>query len=366
MHIALLLLKIETSSRNSEVIHAGIYYPPTSLKAKLCVQGKRLLYDYCKSRNIPYDRKGKLIVATDHNQYMHNLQKIRDNAIQCGVYDLQLLSKHDVQQNFEPNVDCHGALFSPSTGVIDSHTYMVSLLADAENYAGNVTCVLNTNVEKVSYDDNKTLSVQAEGMKLVCENVINCAGLKAADIANMVFQSAWNRNNSNNNVNSIKKKARQYFAKGNYFRLQGQTSPFNHLVYPVPEKGGLGVHATIDLGGITRFGPDVEWIDQNVMDADRIDLTVDPTRCERFYAEIRKYWPELKDGSLVPDYCGVRPKLAHSTSSNGLTAKAVDFMIETEIDHGIKWFVNMQGIESPGLTSSLAIAEFVKDCILKK
>ncbi len=358
------MLKIETSSRNSEVIHAGIYYPPSTNKAKLCVQGKRLLYDYCKSRNIPYDRKGKLIVASNHNQYMNDLQIIRDNAIQCGINDLQLLSKHDVQQNFEPNVDCHGALFSPSTGVIDSHTYMISLLADAENYAGNATCVLNTNVEKVSYGDTDMLSVQAEGMKLVCENVINCAGLKAAYIANMVFQSAWNRNNSNNNLNSIKKQTRQYFAKGNYFRLQGQKSPFNHLVYPVPEKGGLGVHATIDLGGITRFGPDVEWIDQDVMDADEIDLSVDPTRCERFYVEIRKYWPELKDESLVPDYCGVRPKLAHPTSSDGLTANTADFKIETEIDHGIKGFVDMQGIESPGLTSSLAIAELVKDYIV--
>lgn len=374
-----LFSRTETSSRNSEVIHAGIYYPPSSLKSKLCVHGKELLYNFCNSRDIPHDRKGKLIVATNKSQFQFDLPKILDNAIRNGVDDVRLISDYDVKHHFESQVVCHGALFSPSTGVVDSHSLMVSLLADAENHGA--TLALNSKVDNISLTVDGKLGIEAEGMELVCESVVNCAGLKASDIAQMVFQSAQctdlstnrkrnrnrNRNgNGNGNGNEMNRQLldhRQYFAKGNYYRLQGQRTPFQHLVYPVPEKGGLGVHATIDLAGNTRFGPDVEWISQDVIDADEIDLSVDPNRSKCFYGEVRKYWPGLEDGSLVPDYCGIRPKLGHPMEMDGPSIKA-DFKIEGEKDHGIKGFVNLQGIESPGLTSSLAIAERVKHMLV--
>lgn len=352
-----------TSSRNSEVIHAGIYYPQSSLKAKLCVMGKELLYSYCRERNIPFDRKGKLIVAANRDQYRVDLPQLLQSAIKNGVDDLKIISKDDVHQFFEPQVVCHGALFSPSTGVVDSHSLMVSLLADAESHGS--TMALKSNVDDISVLADGKLMVQVEGMELICDSVVNCSGLHAGNIAQMVYESANKKDKSSNaacddafhyNDNNPNQ---QYFAKGNYYRLQGQKTPFRHLVYPVPERGGLGVHATIDLGGNTRFGPDVEWIAADVVNPDNIDLSVDPTRSQKFYSEVRKYWPALKDGALVPDYCGVRPKLGHPVKISGPSVKA-DFKIEGEKDHGIKGFVNLLGIESPGLTSSLAIAEMVK------
>ena len=329
------------------------------------------MYDYCKERNIPHDQKGKLIVATNPSQFELELPTLHQTAIQNGVDDLVLLSDHDVKQYFESQVVCHGALFSPSTGVIDSHSLMVSLLADAENSnCGSATLALNSHVDDVSVTLDGKLKVVAEGMELICDNVVNCAGLYAGVISQMIIHSMKHKNLINsgkkridipNNVdkNNIDSSGRQYFAKGNYYRLQGQKSPFHHLVYPVPEKGGLGVHATIDLGGNTRFGPDVEWINQDIIDADEIDLSVDPLRSRDFYKEVRKYWPDLQDAALVPDYCGIRPKLGHPLNVNGPSIKA-DFKIEGEKDHGIKGFVNLLGIESPGLTSSLAIAETIK------
>jgi len=225
------------------------------------------------------------------------LPKILDNAIQSRVNDLILLSNQDVKQNFETEVTCHGALFSPSTGVIDSHSYMMSLLADIEEGGG--TLALNSRVDNVKVLGDKKLQIDTEEMELVCESVVNCAGLKAGDISNMVFTSVRNSDGTNHqgkisNCDEILHHRQQYFAKGNYFRLQGQKSPFTHLVYPVPEKGGLGVHATIDLGGNTRFGPDVEWVNEDVVNPDDIDLSVNPTRSDCFYDEVRKYWPGLK------------------------------------------------------------------------
>ena len=375
---------IETSSRNSEVIHAGIYYPPSSLKAKLCIRGKQLLYDYCKSRDIPHETIGKLIVATDPEQVVAqqgSLPNLYQNAIRSGVEDLQFISDpHVVTEYLEPEVICHGALFSPKTGIVDSHSLMLSLLADAEDCANEngtgVTLALNSDVKNVSVvghsngsTRNENLKVDVEGMELHCQSVVNCAGLKAGDIAQMVKLSTTataasstgskEKNRKEWNVN------RQYFAKGNYYRLQGGKvkRPFQHLVYPIPEKGGLGVHATIDLAGNTRFGPDVEWIEPNIIqNADDIDLSVDPNRSRCFYDEVRKYWPGLEDDTLVPDYCGVRPKLGHPDVNDGLLY--ADFKIESKADHGITGFVNLQGIESPGLTSSLAIAQVVKQILV--
>mmetsp|Transcript_13808 Transcript_13808/g.20966 ORF Transcript_13808/g.20966 Transcript_13808/m.20966 type:complete len:267 (-) Transcript_13808:60-860(-) len=261
---------------------------------------------------------------------------------------------------------------------------MVSLLGDAENCGstststGTCTLALHSNVDNISVMDNGKLMVQAEGMELVCDSIVNCAGLHAGDIAQMVYQSTHKNKKSMKSCNDDTDTDtntntdmdthtdfnlnRQYFAKGNYYRLQGQKSPFQHLVYPVPERGGLGVHATIDLGGNTRFGPDVEWIAKDLFNPDEIDLSVDPTRSDKFYSEVRKYWPALNDGALVPDYCGIRPKLGHPVKTDGPSVKA-DFKIEGEKDHGIKGFVNLLGIESPGLTSSLAIAEMVTELL---
>lgn len=354
---------IGTSSRNSEVIHAGIYYPKSSQKAKLCVKGKHMLYEYCTSRNIPFEKKGKLIVATNESQRKIELPKLFESARFNGVNDLCLVSNEDVIHQFgESEIVCHGALYSPSTGVVDSHSLMVSLLADAEN-SGSATLALNTNVDQVKVKNGK-LIVTTKDMELSCDALVNCAGLHAGDISQMVFDSIdendWNPKNKCKEISST----RQYFAKGNYYRLQGQKSPFHHLIYPVPEKGGLGVHATIDLGGNTRFGPDVEWISEDIVNADEIDMNVNPERSKVFYDEVRKYWPGLKDDSLVPDYCGIRPKLGHPSNVDGPSIKA-DFHIQGEKHHGISGFVNLVGIESPGLTSSLAIAESVRQMLEK-
>jgi L-2-hydroxyglutarate oxidase LhgO len=330
-----------TSSRNSEVIHAGIYYPTGSLKAQLCVKGKHMLYEYCKQRDIPYDQKGKIIVATDDTQLNIDIPRIMKHAAGNGVKDLVLLSSHDVETSFEPDVSCTGALLSPSTGIIDSHAYMLSLLADAEDYGA--TLAPNSAVDDISIANDDRIIVESEGMQIECDIVVNCAGLYAHKIAEMV---------------DLENTPRQYFAKGNYYKLEGQKTPFNHLIYPVPTKGGLGVHATMCLMGSTRFGPDVEWIENDVSNPSDIDLKVNTKRLESFYSEVRKYWPHLKDGALQPDYAGIRPKLGHPNvpDEDGPSINA-DFHIQTIPSR--KGFVNLMGIESPGLTASMAIAEKV-------
>jgi L-2-hydroxyglutarate oxidase LhgO len=326
-----------TSSRNSEVIHAGIYYPTGSLKARLCVQGKHMLYDYCAERGIGHSRCGKLIVATSTSQ-IEQLQKIIAKAAANGVHDLVLLTR-DQAQAMEPQLACLAAVLSPSTGIVDSHALMLSLQGDIENAGGYV--VKNTAVNNINMSQTAIEVIANDGARLVANSVVNAAGLNAPRVASRIQGLL------------AKHVPSTYWAKGNYFTLAGK-APFNRLIYPVPETAGLGVHLTIDLGGQAKFGPDVEWVDFPD------DLTVDPARGDAFYADIRKYWPALKDGALQASYAGIRPKL------QGPGAAADDFVIQSEAIHGMPGLVNLFGIESPGLTSSLAIAELVNQMLFNK
>ncbi|CDX23915.1 FAD dependent oxidoreductase [Mesorhizobium sp. ORS 3324] len=323
-----------TSSRNSEVIHAGIYYPQGSLKARLSVGGREMLYRYCAERSIPHRRCGKLIVATDETQ-QPALASIRANAAACGVDDLRALDAVEAQA-LEPALHCTAALLSPSTGIIDSHALMLALLADAENRGAVLS--LNTQIVggrteigRIWLETADTAS--GERFEIATPRFVNAAGLGAVALAGSL--AGFDR----------KFLPALHYAKGNYFSATGR-APFSRLIYPVPEPGGLGVHLTFDLAGTARFGPDVEWIEE-------IDYRVDPARGERFYAAIRKYWPGLADGSLEPAYSGIRPKLSGPDEPNS------DFVIQDAETHGIEGLVNLFGIESPGLTSGLAIAEHV-------
>jgi L-2-hydroxyglutarate oxidase LhgO len=319
-----------TSSRNSEVIHAGIYYPQGSLKARLCVQGKHMLYAYCTERGIGHSRCGKLLVATQPGQ-VAQLQGIIDKAAANGVSDLVLLTREQARA-LEPQLECTAAVHSPSTGIVDSHALMLALQGDLENAGGMV--VLNTPLRKAECGRDAITLIANGDTTLRTRTVINAAGLQAPALAGRFHGLAPQ------NVPT------PYFAKGNYFTLSGR-SPFNRLIYPVPEAAGLGVHLTLDLGGQAKFGPDVEWV--NSPD----DLLVDAARSDAFYAEVRKYWPALPDGALQPGYAGIRPKL-HAPG-----APALDFMIQGPAQHGVKGLVNLFGIESPGLTSALALAAHV-------
>ncbi len=326
-----------TSSRNSEVIHAGIYYPQGSLKAQLCVRGRQMLYDYCAQSGIGHSRCGKLIVAT-HASQVAQLQSIIAKAAANGVHDLVLLSREEAQA-MEPQLECVAAVHSPSTGIIDSHALMLSLQGDIENKGGFV--VLNTAVAKLNRVQAAIEIVASDGTELAANTVVNAAGLNAPQVASR-FSGL-----------DAKHVPPTFWAKGNYFTLSGK-SPFNRLIYPVPEAAGLGVHLTIDLGGQAKFGPDVEWVDSPD------DLLVDAARGNAFYAEVRKYWPGLKDGALQTGYAGMRPKL------QGPGVAAGDFVIQGEAVHGVAGLVNLFGIESPGLTSSLAIGNCVSQMLLKK
>ncbi len=327
------LIGSEISSRNSEVIHAGIYYPPGSHKAEFCVAGKSALYDYVQERGLDYRKCGKLIVATNPDQ-VEKLRSIKTNAELNGVNDLVALSQQDVLA-LEPECCCESALLSPSTGIIDTHGYMLSLQGDIEATGGMV--ILNARVVSTQAADGRlVLKVEAQGeiMALQARTLINSAGLSAPDIARSMegFPQALVPD--------------QFYAKGNYFSLSTK-SPFNHLIYPVPdESAGLGIHLTLDLNGQARFGPDVEWVDH-------LDYDVDGDRAQVFYPAIRRYWPGLPDGSLLPGYAGIRPKI----QAPGKPAE--DFMIQGPADHGITGLVHLFGIESPGLTSSLAIGDHV-------
>ncbi len=323
-----------TSSRNSEVIHAGIYYPAESLKARLCVQGKALLYEYCAARGIGHRRCGKLIVATSHAE-VPQLAGIIAKAAANGVNDLVLLTR-DQAREMEPQLECVAAIHSPSTGIVDSHALMLSLQGDLEAHGGIV--VLNTAVALVEYAQSAIKLVTSDETQLRVNAVVNAAGLHAVALAKR-FQGL-----------APAHIPQGFFAKGNYFTLAGR-SPFNRLIYPVPQAAGLGVHLTVDLGGQAKFGPDVQWVDS----AD--DLVVDPARGDAFYAEVRKYWPGLQNGALAPGYAGIRPKI------NAPHEAARDFMIQGRADHGVAGLVNLFGIESPGLTSSLAIANYVTDLL---
>ncbi len=323
-----------TSSRNSEVIHAGIYYPQGSLKAHLCVQGKAMLYAYCAERGIPHRRCGKLIVATREAQ-VGQLQAILGKAAANGVNDLALLTGEQARA-LEPQLACVAAVQSPSTGIVDSHALMLGLLGDLENAGGllAVNSALDRAWRHVGGAPAGWVLVAQDGTEIAARTVVNAAGLQAPALARR-FEGLDARH-----------VPPAYFAKGNYFTLAGR-SPFGRLIYPVPEAAGLGVHLTIDLGGQAKFGPDVQWVDR----AD--DLAVDPARGDAFYAEVRKYWPALPDGALIPGYAGIRPKIS------GPGEPAADFLIQGPADHGVPGLVNLFGIESPGLTSCLAIGAHV-------
>jgi L-2-hydroxyglutarate oxidase LhgO len=324
----------KTSSRNSEVIHAGIYYPQGSLKARLCVQGKQLLYSYCAERNIAHQRCGKLIVATSDEQ-MGELARMQERARANGVDDLTLLNATDAQA-LEPALQCVAALHSPSTGIVDSHALMLSLLADVESAGGLLA--LNSPVANMVCEAGAIVVSTEDGTVLRANTVVNAAGLDAPAVA------------ARCDGFDARHVPQAHYAKGNYFSLAGR-SPFSRLIYPVPEAAGLGVHLTLDLGGQAKFGPDVQWVDS----AD--DLLVDAQRGNAFYAEVRKYWPALADGALVPAYAGIRPKIS------GPGEAARDFCILGPREHGVPGLVHLFGIESPGSTSCLAIGNYVRELL---
>ena len=328
----------QTSARNSEVIHAGIYYPTGSLKARLCVPGRALLYAYCAERGVAHRRCGKLIVAGNAAQ-VDELRAIQARAVANGVVDLQWLAR-DQALALEPQLDCRAALLSPSTGIIDSHALMLALLGDVE-HAGGVLAThsrVDRLVARMDKARNAIDVIVSDVTTLRADQVVNAAGLGALALVHRTeglppahcppVPTRW--------------------AKGNYFTLAGR-APFSRLIYPVVERDApsLGVHLTLDLGGQAKFGPDVQWVDSPD------DLGVDAARADAFYAEVRRYWPGLPVGALQPGYAGMRPKLT------GPGEPAADFRIDGPRVHGVPGLVNLLGIESPGLTSCLAIGEFV-------
>ena len=319
------------SSRNSEVIHAGLYYRPGSLKATLCVRGNRLLYAYLGERGIAHDQCGKFIVATSALQ-LDQLHGIRANAERCGVHDLTLLTPAQLA-HAEPALRAVAALYSPCSGILDSHAFMLSLQGDAE-HAGALFAFRSSLVAASCHADGIDVHIEGAGaMSLRARQVVNCTGLAAPALARAIAGMP---------LEAVPQDA---YAKGSYFSVSGPC-PFSHLIYPVPEPGGLGVHLTLDLGGQARFGPDVEWVDQP-------DYAVQPARADRFYAAIRQYWPALPDHALQPAYAGVRPKIR----LGGVLQD--DFLISGPREHGIAGLTHLFGFESPGLTAALAIGERV-------
>jgi L-2-hydroxyglutarate oxidase LhgO len=320
----------EASSRNSGVIHSGIYYAPGSLKARLCVRGKNMLYAYCEDRGIRYSRCGKLLVA--QAQEIPALEALLARGRANRVSDLARLSSDEVRE-LEPDVRCEAAVLSPSTGILDVHELMTALLGDLEAAGGML--VLDTEIKNIRPGaDGLELTINSGGETdaFMARHVVNSAGLQAVPLTRRIEGYPAERI------------PRGYLAKGNYFSCSAQ--PFRRLVYPMPGEAGLGVHATLDLDGRVRFGPDVEWVDE-------INYGVDPARAEPFYEAIREYWPALPEDSLQPAYAGIRSKIA------GPAEAAKDFLIAGSEEHGIPGLVNLLGIESPGLTAALAIAEHV-------
>ena len=321
----------ETSSRNSEVIHAGIYYPAGSLKARLCVSGRRQLYAYCRERGVAHRACGKLIVANGNDQ-VAQLTRIEGHAIANGVESLAMIDGAQARA-LEPALRCDAALLSPVTGIIDSHGLMLALLGEAQDHGAMLA--LKSPVARIVADTGG-FALQTGGedaMQVRARVVINSAGLHAPALAARIEGLEARHVPSG------------HLCKGNYFTLIGR-APFSRLIYPVPEAAGLGVHLTLDLAGQGRFGPDVQWINA-------IDYAVDPARCAGFAEAIRTYWPGLPDDALAPGYSGIRPKLG------GPGEPAADFMIQSATTHGLPGLINLFGIESPGLTSSLAIADEV-------
>jgi L-2-hydroxyglutarate oxidase LhgO len=322
---------LETSSRNSEVIHAGIYYPKDSLKGRFCVDGRELLYDYCSSRGVSAKRIGKLIVATSFQEEA-KLNTILAAAHVNGVKDLRVLSQSEARE-IEPEVLCTKALFSPSTGIVDSSAYLLALQGDAETmgagFAFNVSFV-NANRP----GDHWLVQARDEQggvTDITSLHLFNCAGHGGHEAARAV--AGYDPTHL----------PPQFFARGNYCSVSG-ASPFKHLVYPVPVPGALGIHSTLDMGGAVRFGPDIQWIDKP-------DYALPLGLPEKFASAVSSYWPAVQDRELTPTYCGIRPKI------HGPQSGFADFLIQDETQHGLPGLVNFFGIESPGLTSSLAIAK---------
>jgi len=319
------------SSRNSEVIHAGIYYRTGLDKTRLCVDGKAMLYAFCRGFGVPHKRCGKLLVAVNAGE-IAKLTAIKAQAEANGVTDLVWLSSEEARA-LEPPLVAERALLSPSTGIIDAHAFMLALRGDAE--AHGAMFAFETPI-LAGHASGHGLVIEVGGpapTRLAAGLVVNAAGLSAQAVARSIVGMP------------VDKIPPLHLAKGNYFSLSGR-SPFSRLIYPMPTPGGLGVHLTLDLAGQAKFGPDVEWVDA-------IDYDVDPGRAPSFYAAIRTYWPGLPDGALQPGYAGVRPKIARPGGST------TDFLLQTEKEHGVAGLINLFGIESPGLTASLAIANWL-------
>lgn len=324
------------SSRNSEVIHAGLYYSTGSLRARHCVEGRRMLYAYCAEHGVPHRACGKLVVATNDLE-RDKIEGIHQQGLANGVRGLALI-EGAVARAMEPNLACRAALLSETTGIVDSHALMLALQGDLEDAGGVVA--LNSAIERLT-PTRLGWDVRYGGEEpgaLTVDAVVNAAGLGAQAVARSVEGYPETR------------VPRLVYAKGNYFGCTGKPA-FSRLIYPAPVDGGLGTHLTLDLAGQMRFGPDVEWVD-------REDYRVDPARGEGFYASIRRYWPGLPDGALVPDYSGIRPKLT------GRGEAAADFLIDGPAEHGLPGLVQLFGIESPGLTSAMSIAEDVAGRLL--
>ena len=326
----------ETSARNSEVIHAGIYYLKGSLKARYCVAGKHALYDYCESAGVGHQRCGKLIVAASDDE-IGELERLKGVAAGNDVPDLEWKTPQEVHE-MEPAIHCVAALLSPSTGIIDSHALMLAYQGDAEAHGAALALLSPVTGGRIE-DDGVTLNVGgAEPMDITAAIVVNSAGLWANKIAHSI---------EGLNPDTI---PTYHFAKGNYYTLAGR-APFHRPIYPVPGQAGLGVHVTLDMGGQVKFGPDVEWLETR--NPDELDYIVDPARGESFYEAVRRYYPDLADGAIQTGYCGIRPKLQAPGEA------AADFVIQGPDEHGVDGLINLYGIESPGLTSSLAIADEV-------
>src|SRR6516164_4414181 len=318
------------SSRNSEVIHAGIYYPTGLDKTRLCIEGKAMLYKFCREFGVPHKRCGKLLVAANEGE-VDKLAALKAQADANGVADLTWLSAKQARA-LEPALVAEQALLSPSTGIIDSHAFMLALRGDAEAHGAMIAFETPVLAGRAA---ERGLIIETGGpspMRIAAAHVVNAAGLGAQALARSIDGMPADQ------IPPL------HLAKGNYFVLSAR-SPFSRLIYPMPTPGGLGVHLTLDLAGQARFGPDVEWVDA-------VDYDVDPARAASFYAAIRTYWPDLPDGALQPGYAGVRPKIARPGGSN------TDFLLQTEKEHGVAGLINLFGIESPGLTASLAIADW--------
>ncbi|MEX1036638.1 MAG: NAD(P)/FAD-dependent oxidoreductase [Sneathiella sp.] len=323
-----------TSSRNSEVIHAGIYYPKDSLKAIYCVEGKHQLYDYCRTHHIPHRNCGKLIVATSTEE-ISTLETLADKAAANNVDDISFLTRAEAVR-MEPALHCSAALLSPSTGIIDSHQLMLAYVGEIEDGGGSIA--FNTTFE-TAVKATEGFDVTADGITIKCRNLINSAGLSAQEVAGRI------RGLPAETIPT------RYLTKGSYFTMTAP-SPFSRLIYPVPNTASLGIHVTLDLAGQIRFGPDQEWVGE-------IDYAVNPDRAADFYDAIRRYFPVLPDSSLIPAYSGIRPK---TQSPNG---SAADFRVMDERDHGLPGLINLFGMESPGLTASLKIGSVVAEILGK-